>query len=254
MPLASMPPDATPEKREKIYKTREKILKNFQRKYLFRFQPCRAPSGFIVENGRLAGLKFTETEIVDGRAMLLDGREHTARSPFTISSIGSIPKPIDGVRLDGEVYEIRNPETGRFKGHNSLFALGNVVTGKGNINVSHRHAKKVADHVADHVLAWRQEDYEKLIEASADKAKLESDDIVNYLHDRDMLTLDDVKLLLERIRHRQQTVGGDCDYGSWIRAHAGPIFDEDAAYAMAALDMKATRVASERVATEVNES
>ena len=241
MPLATMPPDAAPEKREKVFKTREKILKNCQRKYLFRFQPCRAPSGFLVENGRMAGLTFKETEIVDGRVVVLEDVEHTARSPLIISSIGSTPEPIDGVRMNGEVYEIRNPETGRFKGHDSLFALGNVVTGKGNIHASHQHAKKVADHVAENVLAWRAEDYEKLIAASVDRAKLESDDIVNFLHDRDILTLDDVQLLLERIQHRQLEVGHDGDYRSWISSHAGPLFDEEVAHAMAESDMELQR-------------
>jgi NADPH-dependent glutamate synthase beta subunit-like oxidoreductase len=242
MPLAAMPPDATPEKRQKVLETREKVLRNFQEKYLFGFQELRAPSGFLVEGGRLAGLRFREMGLA-GEELVPTGVEHEVRSPLTVSSIGSIPEPLTGIRMRGEVYEIQDPATGAFAGHDAVFALGNVVAGKGNILVSQKHAQSVAEHVAEHVLAWREEDYRRLLEIGADRAARESNELLDYLHDRDMLTVDEVELLVQRIRHRQRDVGYGGDYREWIAAHTGVVFDERVAHSMAEADVGLQRAA-----------
>ena len=79
--------------------------------------------------------------------------------------------------------------------------------------------------------------------------------MVSYLHDRDMLTLDDVKLLLDRIRHRQREVGHDGDYRSWISSHAGLLFDEDVAHTMAEADMELQRASESGASpTDVTQS
>ena len=238
MPLAVLPRDASPEKAEKIYKSREKILNNFQKKFLFRFQECRAPVGFLEEDGQLVGLTFEETEIVDGKVLRKAGTEHAVRSPFVVSSIGSVPEPMPGLRMNGEVLEIRDPATGRVKGHDRLFALGNVVTGKGNIKVSHDHGAKVADHVAEQVLVWTEDDYRKLIEKGAKKGASVSQDILEFIREKDLLTVEQVESIVASIRARQEEVGADGDYGHWMDAHALLLFDEEVSKSEALHEME----------------
>ncbi len=92
MPLSDIPPDANPKRAEALRQARAKILEKAQRKYLFEFQELRAPTGLIEQEGRLAGLRFSKTEVVDGQARIIPDGHEEVRGPFVISSIGSIPE------------------------------------------------------------------------------------------------------------------------------------------------------------------
>jgi len=94
MPLSPMATD-TPEKLEKAENVREKLLNNFLTKYLFKFNELHMPTGYVEEDGRLTGIKFTKTELKDGKAVAIEGSEYVVESPLVISSIGSIPEMID---------------------------------------------------------------------------------------------------------------------------------------------------------------
>jgi NADPH-dependent glutamate synthase beta subunit-like oxidoreductase len=220
MPLAQMPPEATPERKQKVYQSREKILRNFQKKYLFRFQECRAPSGLIVENGRLAGLKFKETEIRDGKLVIKEDTEHEARSPLVVSSIGSIPEPISGIAMNRELYEICDPDSGQLKQFEHVFALGNVVTGKGNIKSSLTHGRQVSDHVMDYFLAWRAEDYQELLDRGALDAKLKVDKISDFLASKRLLSAEEIRSIFEKIQACQKRVNYRGNYQDWIKKQA----------------------------------
>ena len=93
MPLSPTLAD-TPEKLERIKLIQEKILNNYQKKYLFHVEPLHTPVDKIVENGRLVGLVFQQTELVDGRVKAIEGSEISVRASQVISSIGSIPEMI----------------------------------------------------------------------------------------------------------------------------------------------------------------
>ncbi len=222
MPLAVMPEDATPERREKVYQAREKILRNFRQKYLFGFEPCRVPSGLLVENDRLVGLKFKHTRVEDGKVRVLDDTEYEARSPLVISSIGSIPEPIPGIDMTGELYRLRDHETGQLAGFEHVFALGNVVTGKGNIKSSLVHGKQVASHVLEEFLAWRQEDYEKLLKFAGERAEARVDRVAELLQEKKLLSVERIREILDRVQQRQKEVGYEGDYRKWIERHRLP--------------------------------
>lgn len=226
MPLAPMPPDATPERQEKVYQGREKILHNFQSKFLFKFQECRAPTGLVTENGKLVGLRFSKTEIIDGRPVIKKGTEYEVRSPFIVSSIGSIPEPLAGIDMGGELYEIDDPETGKFKKYDNVFALGNVVTGKGNIKASLNHGRQVADHVMDNFLAWHDEDYEELIDRGEKATQSKVDRIAEILDQKRVLQIENVQSILDRLKEHQKRVGYNDDYSGWISRHRLEKIDE----------------------------
>jgi NADPH-dependent glutamate synthase beta subunit-like oxidoreductase len=219
MPLAEMPRDATPERREKVYQGRKKILRNFQAKYLFRFQERRVPVDMIVEGDRLAGLVFRETEIVDGRVVPIPGSEHPVHSPLTISSIGSVPDQIPGLPMEGELFRIKDTQSGQLEGYDNVFALGNTVTGRGNIKASLAHGRQVSDQVMDYFLAWREQDYEELLRRGALDAELKIEEISDLLSKKKLLSVDQIESIIDRIRDMQRRVGYDGDYKKWIASH-----------------------------------
>ncbi len=146
MPLAQPPDNATPEQIAKTEAVRQKMLRLAQSRYLFRFQERRLTTGFVIEEGRLAGLMVTETKIEGRKAEPIPGTEHELRAPLVISSIGSVPEVLPGVAMKGEYYTFSDEDLPRYAaGSDRVFAVGNVVTGQGNIRVSLVHSQKVTN-------------------------------------------------------------------------------------------------------------
>ena len=150
MPLENIS-NPTAQRMEKLRGTRAKIMDKVMRKYLVRFQPNVVPVEGVEEGGVLNGVVFQRTEIVDGRVKRLEGTEFIVRSKQIFSSIGSTPTPIDGVRMEGELYQWQNIDEGLLV--DGVYGLGNVLTGKGNIVESRRNSKAITPEVVDRVLA-----------------------------------------------------------------------------------------------------
>ena len=70
MPLSPIATD-TPEKLEKAQLVRQKILANFQKKYLFKFEPCSIPVRVLGKDNQLSGLQFQRTKIENNREFQL---------------------------------------------------------------------------------------------------------------------------------------------------------------------------------------
>jgi NADPH-dependent glutamate synthase beta subunit-like oxidoreductase len=226
MPLADAPKDAPPERLQKVYQGREKILQNFQAKYLFRFMELTAPVDKLVENGRLVGLKLARTEIQNGRAVIMPGSEFEYRTPMVVSSIGSIPEVISGVPMDGELYKIRNQDTGQFEAFDHVFGLGNVVTGRGNIKASLEHGRQVADLMMEEFLAWRDEDYEELLRHAGNIAALRTERVIDFLSTKKLLHMEQIEKIVQRVRALQQQINYDGDYHKWIKQHKPVRYEE----------------------------
>ncbi len=146
MPLASAD-NPTPEQQQKLRAARVKIMDRVIRKYLVKFEALSRPVQTIVDGDRLVGIRFQKTEIIDGRVKGLEGTEFDVRSPMIISSIGSIPKPIEGIPTKGELYHFENWDTGELHELPGVFGLGNVLTGKGNIRDSRINAIEIIEKV-----------------------------------------------------------------------------------------------------------
>ena len=187
MPLTSIPGDATPEKEQKIRDTRVKILKKAQDKYLFRFKGQTQPIGIIEQEGKLVGLRMIENNVVNNKAVSKEGTEYDLYSSMVISSIGSIPEPIEGIPMEWSTYDIKNEETGEVNGLDNVFGVGNAITGKGNIRVSRIHAREVAVYVADN----------RLPESGVD-----------------------VDTVRTKVHSLQEKAGYKGDYPSWVKAKA----------------------------------
>ena len=175
MPLAEIPEGATPPQAEKARATRRRLLQNFAEKYLFAFQDQRVPVGFLADGDRLAGLTLAATEVKGDRVVTLDGTAHEVPSRMVVSSIGSIPEPIQGIQMHGEVYRIKDLWTGEVEGLDGVFAVGNAVTGKGNILASLKHGRVVSQHMLEHYLLGTASGYEEVLADAATDAQEKSE-------------------------------------------------------------------------------
>ncbi|MCP4005140.1 MAG: hypothetical protein GY725_13175 [bacterium] len=199
MPLVNMPDGADDKMREKIEKSRARVLAKSQEKYLFEIEPLRAPVDLIVENERLTGLVFARTRLEAGRVLISDETVEVRGSQI-ISSIGSIPEEIADIPMKGELYAYEDWDLGRLPGFPTVFSAGNVVTGKGNIVDSRKHARRIGTHVSEQYL--RIADEVKKLKPLAEAER---------------------NSLLARVRERQEKIGYK-DYTSWIEASCPPEF------------------------------
>ena len=199
MPLAEVPEGATPERVAKVEHVRAKILDNAMKKYLFNYQERTLPVSTLVDDGRLVGLTCVRTEIVEGRAKPLFDTAFELRAPFIVSSLGSVPEPLSDLEMSGDYYRIVDEATGAIEGFDNVFGAGNVVTGKGNIRVSRKHAAFVGEHLVKDVL----------------------DSVSSHLRSRPALSADQVTSIRKRVKERQQAIGYQ-DYGSWIQSVTAP--------------------------------
>lgn len=194
MPLAEIPAGADEARRQKIGMTRRRILEKAMQKYLFRVEPLHAPVGLIENDGRLAGLVFARTRIDGGRVVLTEEMVRI-ETPLVISSIGSIPEVVGGVPMKGELYAYANWDLGTFADHPNVFSIGNVVTGKGNLVASRKHATQVASYMVEEFL--------RIADAVKRKPALEPGP---------------AEELARRIGTAQARVGYTGDYDGWIKS------------------------------------
>ena len=216
MPVADPPEGATPEQEERTRGTRRKLLNNFREKYLFRIEERLAPLAPTAEGGRLVGLRVKRTAVEDGKVKLLAGQEVELRAALTISSIGSIPEPVLGLRMRGELYPVKDQETGELEGLPGVFAIGNAVTGKGNILVSLKHGRKVSQRMLETYLLGEGSGYEEVLAGAAAEAAGKVAAVAERVGTAPRLSPDRVAAIEEKVRALQARVGYEGDYWAWI--------------------------------------
>ncbi|HVB80942.1 MAG TPA: hypothetical protein VNE82_13475 [Candidatus Binataceae bacterium] len=217
MPLSDIAPDAPPKRAEAMRAARAKILDKAQRKYLFEFEPQRVPTGLIVEDGQLVGLRMSRTEVADGQVRTLPDSASPVRAPLTISSIGSIPEQIPGIPVKGEVYAYIDAKVGLLDdGPTAVYAAGNVLTGKGNIKDSLESGTLVGLHVAESYLGLNG-DEPSLAEGARQEAGRQGERIADSMKSRPGLKPEQAAEVMRRVRERQRAVGYEGDYRTWIK-------------------------------------
>ena len=149
MPLTTIPEDAAPEMVEKRKLARRKILNNTLDKFLFKVAECTQPVGLSYEDNMLNGLEVIENEIIDGKLIAKENSNKILHGNTFISSIGSLPEPIQGIPMDGSTYNIIDEDSGKFDELDKVHGMGNAITGKGNIKASRVSAKTVGDLTID---------------------------------------------------------------------------------------------------------
>jgi hypothetical protein len=192
MPLVEIPEGATPERAAKTLGARRKLLEKAMEKYRFKLEPLCMPESLLVENERLVGLRFRRTRAEGGKIVPTD-ESFERRAPYVISSIGSIPAPLDGIPMKGELFAFVDWELGRLADEPKVFSAGNVATGKGNIIASRKHAASVANAM-----------------------------LAGHLREQPPLAAGELAKLRARVRERQTAVGYPGDYAAWIEKATPP--------------------------------
>jgi NADPH-dependent glutamate synthase beta subunit-like oxidoreductase len=200
MPLVGLPDDATPERRAKVEGARRRLVEKAIEKFRFHIEPLAAPDGLLIEGDRLVGLRFRRTKMEHGKLVATD-ETFERRGAYVISSIGSIPEPIPGIAMKGELFAFTDWDLGRLAAWPTVYSAGNVVTGKGNIVASRNHAAHVAEQMAEELRG----------RAAALAEQVTASVAARPAHD------DAARAALEaRVRARQQAVGYPGDYPAWI--------------------------------------
>lgn len=219
MPLTSLPDNPTAKEIETAHRVRKKIFDNIQTKFMFRMAECHSPVDMIIENDRLTGLVFQKTEITGGRMVPVDGALVQKKSPLVISAIGSLPEPIPGIEMIDGVYQFDDAESGKLKGYDNVFALGNAVTGRGNIKESQMHGRIISERVMDEYLAWQSEDYEEIFTRQLDSTDKKIDRIGKHLSKQNPLTSVQSEQIMNKVKKMQRKAGYTGDYDQWIKDH-----------------------------------
>jgi NADPH-dependent glutamate synthase beta subunit-like oxidoreductase len=218
MPLVEAPEGADAARVAKVELARKRVLEKAIEKYRFQVEPLCMPDGLLVENDRLVGLRFRRTRFESGKLVPTD-ETFERRGPVVISSIGSIPEPIPGIPTKGELFAFSDWESGRLPGRPTVFSVGNVVTGKGNIVASRKHAARVSEAAIERFLGLGPDGHEgeaALLEPAAAAAREAADRIGESLHAGPPLPPERVEAILERVRERQAKVGYTGDLASWL--------------------------------------
>jgi hypothetical protein len=185
-------------------------------KYLVNFAPNHALKAPIIEDGRLVGLTFQRTETVAGKLVVRADDTVDVRSRLIISSIGSIPQPIEGLPTSGELIDFESFDSGKVRGFDDVFGLGNVLTGKGNIKESRKNAIDVGGRlVADYLFGQGRAASSALHEAVREAAEQAIDEAQR----KPALSVHAQQGVYDRVRAHWQRSGYAGDYNAWIAAH-----------------------------------
>jgi len=218
MPVVEVPDGADDARRAKVEATRKKLLDKAMEKYRFKIEPLSAPDGLIVENGRLAGLRFRRTKMENGKPVSTD-ETFERRGAIVISSIGSIPEAIPGIDMKGELFAFSDWDLGRLDAYPNVFSAGNVVTGKGNIVASRKHAGHVAEEVIAAFLGVGERGHageEAVLDAARAETRAKAEAIAKVVADEPPHDAATMTQLKAKVRALQERAGHTGDYAAWI--------------------------------------
>lgn len=212
MPLVPLGDSPTPERQEKARAVREKIIRNAITKFGFEVNPLRSPAAVESKDGALTAMIFDCTQWQDGK-LVKTGQQERVETSLVISSIGSIPEPISGVPMDGELYQWDDTYTGAVSNLSPFYCVGNAITGKGNIKDSTANSRRLAG-VITASMNKDDIDYTKLFRNQEDDAAEHIPKIQEHLGR--MPETDDAHRaeIMERVAQYHQKIAYT-SYGSW---------------------------------------
>ena len=124
--------------------------------------------------------------------------------------------------MKGELFDFADWDVGHIDGFPTLFSVGNVVTGKGNIVASRKHATQVSKDAIEAFLGLAEDGRDPEADvpnAAADAARETADHVAAQLGaPPDAPTLAEI---LRKVEERQKKVGYT-DYETWIESVSVP--------------------------------
>jgi hypothetical protein len=142
-----------------------------------------------------------------------------------VSSIGSVPEPMSGIPMRDELYEWADHQLGRLGDHPTVFSVGNVVTGKGNISLSRKHSTAVSTHVIERFLGLangKHEGEDGLLRSAPEAVDTAVERVADVVKDGRPLSPAEAEALVARVRARQEAVGYTGSYREWLEQVTPP--------------------------------
>ena len=161
------------------------------------------------------GLRFRRNRVEGGKPVPTD-ETFERRAPYIVSSIGSIPEAIPGIEMKGELFAFTDWQYGRLASFPTVFSAGNVVTGKGNIAESRKHAVFVSEQLAEVYLGLGDERASGTPDLADQLGGELASGVAQHLNGHEPLSGAELDSLLGRVRDRQKAVGYDGDLESWL--------------------------------------
>jgi ferredoxin--NADP+ reductase len=231
MPLYPRKKD-TSEGIEQARRVSKKLLDNYMAKYMFKFEGRSIPKAIIEQNGKFKGMTFQRIDIQDGRLIELEGDTYNVETDLLISSIGSLPKDTPSLPIKGNYLKTHGEFGVRVEGFTNVFAVGNVVTGRGNILESRKHGREITDMIIDeHLEPLSQADpmteqYKDLFRDIEGDVKQKINSIEATIAEAEFHSDEEINFIVNKTKELQERVGYNGDYMAWVEQNK-PIRLED---------------------------
>jgi ferredoxin--NADP+ reductase len=218
MPLYPRKKD-TPEGIAQARKVSQRLLENYAEKYLFKFEPRCVPKEVLEKDGKFNGIRFQRLDIQEGKLVEIAGDEFDFITEMLISSIGSLPKATPSLPIVHNYLKTTGAQGFQVEGFNNVFAVGNVVTGRGNILESRKHGREITDIIIEEHLGTTdpmEAKYEKIFRNIESDVIQKMDDINTSLAEAKLPDNSKVDVILNTTKKLQQRVGYAGDYAAWV--------------------------------------
>ena len=226
MPLKS-PKDETKESIEAAKVVSEKLLNKYLEKYLFEFISLSIPVNFTESNDKLTGVIFQRVASENGKIKPIEDDYFEIKTDMLISSIGSIPEKMEGLQYDYSSLKMRDEVDYHVYGYDNVFAVGNAVTGRGNILESKKHGKQMTKLIIDKHLT--EDAFEKwLINHNNQIISKINEQINNIIKEISELEIQP-ETIIQGILDKTETIHkqiGFSSYSNWVQKNL-PIRLED---------------------------
>ena len=219
MPLKS-PKDDTQKSIQAAREVSKKLLEKYKEKYKFKFKPLSVPIDYIEENNSLKGILLQKVKLYNGRIVPIENETETLRSDMFVSSIGSIPEQLDGLEYEWSYLKMHKEVDYHVFGYDNVFAVGNAVTGRGNIQESKQHGKQITKKIIDlHLTDDAFEEWlTNLNESIKSKVSEQITSIIDEISSKEVQPDDIIQNILDKTKS-QNNLHNYTTYQDWVDRH-----------------------------------
>jgi ferredoxin--NADP+ reductase len=220
MPIMSTPEGANAERIKKMETARLRMVEKAQKKFLFDVEPLTTPEAILSSDGQLTGLTMRRTRMENGRPVATDESFDVATT-MVVSSIGSVPEAIPGIEMKGDLFAFTDWNLGTLAAYPTVFGAGNVVTGKGNIIASRKHAGQIAKHTAENYLGLSDDADGGLGigEEIANRVGEAAEAMADHIQAQEPISQEQLSSILEKVAKRHEEIGFGENIQNWLARH-----------------------------------